>query len=110
MCSEFSEGPPHSVPPFSHSAQFVAAVLSKCELLAARTRLVVLPGVLNKALVFQPLKQWIQGSPLDACEAVLPEDLGDGIPVAFPMTEDREHSLRERRPGELWVKIEFFHS
>ena len=97
------------MPSICHTAQLVAAGVSKCELLAARTRLVVLPGVLNKALIFQSLQQGIQSSPLDPCKAVLPEELRDGIPMAFSMAEHREHSLRKCSPGQLLVKVEIFH-
>ena len=85
------------------------ALLGEYELLAARTCLVVLPGVLHKALVLQPLQKWVQRSALDAGEAVLPEDLGDGIAMILTVAEHREHCLRQSRTRQLLIKVDVIH-
>jgi len=69
----------------------------------------MLPCVPHKALVFQSLKEGVQRSALDACETVLPEDLGNGVTMAVPMAEHPEHCLREGRPGQLQVKVDVLH-
>ena len=71
--------------------------------------MVVLPRVLNEALVFQSFQKWVQRSALDAREAVLPEDPGNGVAMAFPVTKHREHCLRERRTGQLLIKVDVIH-
>lgn len=103
------EGLAHSVPGRCRALQFLAALLSECELLAARTCLVMLPGVLEEALVFQSLQEGVQRSALKAGEAMLPEDLDDGVAMAFPVSEHCEYCLRERRPSQLLVKVDSLH-
>ncbi|MDQ1593446.1 MAG: hypothetical protein QOH40_2 [Arthrobacter pascens] len=89
--------------------KFIATLFGESELLAARACLVVLPRVLNEALVFQSLQKGVQGSALEAGEAVLPQELCDGIAMAIPMGERPEHCLRERCADQLLVKVDVIH-
>lgn len=44
----------------------------------------MLPAVLDKTLVFEPLQERVQRPAFDPCEAVLTKDLGDGVAVTSP--------------------------
>ena len=61
----------HLLPGRDGPLEFGAAVLSERELLASWPRLVMLPSVLNQALLLQPLEQWVERPAFDSLEAVL---------------------------------------
>lgn len=77
----------------------MAALLGECELLASRTCLIVLPRVLDKALVLQSLQEGVQRPALKPGEAVPTEDLRNSVAMAVALIEHREHCLRERSTG-----------
>lgn len=57
----------------------MAAQLSECELLAPRTGLVVLPCVLDEALVFESIQERVQRPTFEAGEAMQPKERGHAI-------------------------------